>query len=653
MEFNEALIERQKDLIHIISEIKLTGDKKADKEIAEKYLEINNDNKGGIVSLWLKEKKKKFSDYILKQIIKDIKLPIYYNESINLSLETLKSFDSVCSTMEEQWITIIKNNFLNTILDEKSSSEVRFLNGEKIFLEFYNKTFETDLVISLIKKFRTVIDNILTNSINDLSTRFISFGFIRRMSDLIYSKVFSGLSTDLYFKKRMSNVFSNTMRLVHNLFAFEFIKSLDLFQIQNIPIGPFQTKKDIYEYKYNDDKIIIRFEPKENGINLGFKLNIKKIGQLNEPEKIINSFYVKKYHGSTQESSKNLEKNGSINFTFSSALNFSASIRSEETKIEPKKRKFDLKEPFLYILLNALSFVPEVKFFINPYVLDGFYIVTKNISDDENIFLPLTKMSNINIKDNINLIKESLNLTDFISRIFRLRDLHNNNFGFIFERNKQILKSLAIIDFSQPIYMESYRVSLDEIIKQFLNCTYSEQLDEGIRILNLDDCHLDENGKYIKHSFLKVGEKIRILNGFNALEQFKKRIETVKLDQINFSEIKKISNLEEEEPDDSVDEKLRNILAISSETIKNLMLKKRGIENKPEESMLKDPLTNLPRTNAELLGFKKGKAPNNIGLSERIIDYLDDAFEDLDNYCQSIMHNYKTLKQYILNNYSI
>ena len=201
--------------------------------------------------------------------------------------------------------------------------------------------------------------------------------------------------------------------------------------------------------------------------------------------------------------------------------------------------------------------------------------------------------------------------------------------------------------------MESYRVSLDEIIKQFLNCTYSEQLDEGIRILNLDDCHLDENGKYIKHSFLKVGEKIRILNGFNALEQFKKRIETVKLDQINFSEIKKISNLEEEEPDDSVDEKLRNILAISSETIKNLMLKKIGIENKPEESMLKDPLTNLPRTNAELLGFKKGKAPNNIGLSERIIDYLDDAFEDLDNYCQSIMYNYKTLKQYILNNYTI
>ena len=42
-------------------------------------------------------------------------------------------------------------------------------------------------------------------------------------------------------------------------------------------------------------------------------------------------------------------------------------------------RKFDLKEPFLYSLLNLLNFVPEVKFFINPYTIDGFYIATKNI----------------------------------------------------------------------------------------------------------------------------------------------------------------------------------------------------------------------------------------------------------------------------------
>jgi hypothetical protein len=93
------------------------------------------------------------------------------------------------------------------------------------------------------------------------------------------------------------------------------------------------------------------------------------------------------------------------------------------------------------------------------YVLDGFYIATKNISDEENIFLPLSKLSNDNIKDNFNLINESLNLTDFISRIIRLKDLHNENFGFIIDRDKNIFKSLAIIDFAQPIFMQSYKLS--------------------------------------------------------------------------------------------------------------------------------------------------------------------------------------------------
>jgi len=650
MEFNKALIEDQRNLIETLSKIELTGDKEADEKKAEKYLEINNNNKGGIVSFWLKAKKEKFSDFILKQIIIDINLPIYYNKKINLSLETLNSFNKICSEMEEQWITKIKDNFLLEILNEKASSKIRYINGESIFLKFYNQSFERKLIEVLIENFSLIIYIILNNGINNKNTRFISFDFIRRMSDLILGEKISGLSTNIYFKKRMSKVFSNSRRLIHNLFAFEFIKGLELFQIQNIPNGPFQIEKNIFEYKYNDNKIIIRFEPKETGINLGFILNIKKIGQSNEQEKIINSFYVKKYYGSTNESSKNFNKNESITFSISSAIKFTASLRSTETKSEWKKRKFDLKEPFLYILLNSLNIVPEVKFFINPYVLDGFYIITKNISDEENIFLPLSKMENKIIKDNYDFIKKSLNLIDFISRITRLRDLHNNNFGFIIDRNTKIFKSLTIIDFAQPIFMELYEVSSKEIIKQFLNCTYSGQKNEGIRILNLDDCDIDEVNKYIKNTFLKVEEKLRILNGFNALEQFKKIIETVELKQINNSEIKCKSS-SDKEPDDSLDEKFRNILKISSENIKNLMLQKRGNKNDPEENILKDPLTNLPRTNAELIGFKIGKAPDNIGSSERIIDYLDNAFKDLDNYCQNIMYNYKTLKKYILNNY--
>ena len=108
--------------------------------------------------------------------------------------------------------------------------------------------------------------------------------------------------------------------------------------------------------------------------------------------------------------------------------------------------------------------------------------------------------------------------------------------------------------------MESYKIPSEKLKTEFLDCTYSEQKDEGIRILNLDDFYLDDNGIFMKNC-LKVEEKIRFINGFNALENFKKRIETAKLPQIDFSEIKR-EYFKEEEPDDLLDEKLWNILYI-------------------------------------------------------------------------------------------
>ena len=102
------------------------------------------------------------------------------------------------------------------------------------------------------------------------------------------------------------------------------------------------------------------------------------------------------------------------------------------------------------------------------------------------------------------------------------------NFGLIVENSEQIYKSLAIIDFAQPIYMESYQFLSEKLKNEFLDCTYREQKNEGIRILILEN-NLDENVKFMKTSFLKVEEKIRFLNGFNVLKQFNNRIEIVKL----------------------------------------------------------------------------------------------------------------------------
>ena len=50
------------------------------------------------------------------------------------------------------------------------------------------------------------------------------------------------------------------------------------------------------------------------------------------------------------------------------------------------------------------------------------------------------------------------------------------------------------------------------------------------------------------------------------------------------------------------------------------------------------------RTNAELIGFKfrsNTPRPKEEGLN---LEYIEDAFEDLDQYCDDILSNYKKLK---------
>lgn len=90
-----------------------------------------------------------------------------------------------------------------------------------------------------------------------------------------------------------------------NLFAFEFIENLELFNITNIPFGEIVKGDKKNEYNYSDNNIIIRFKPKEVGINSGFILYILKNEQFNGTEKIFKLFYVKKCHGNIKDESEN------------------------------------------------------------------------------------------------------------------------------------------------------------------------------------------------------------------------------------------------------------------------------------------------------------------------------------------------------------
>ena len=57
------------------------------------------------------------------------------------------------------------------------------------------------------------------------------------------------------------------------------------------------------------------------------------------------------------------------------------------------------------------------------------------------------------------------------------------------------------------------------------------------------------------------------------------------------------------------------------------------------------------RTNAELIGFKSRNDIPRLQEESLNLEYIEDAFEDLDNYCKGIMNNYKTLKRFIIDGY--
>lgn len=77
-------------------------------------------------------------------------------------------------------------------------------------------------------------------------------------------------------------------KIIRYLFAFEFIKSLELFNITNISFGEIVKGDEKIENNYGNNKIIIIFEPKDVGINSGFILYIIKNEQFNGEEKILN-----------------------------------------------------------------------------------------------------------------------------------------------------------------------------------------------------------------------------------------------------------------------------------------------------------------------------------------------------------------------------
>ena len=490
---------------------------------------------------------------------------------------------------------------------------------------------------------------------------------------------------------------------------------------------PAQGRSITQYFSINSKELQSIFTKKTEGIHFGAMIKVE--GTEDFPAR---RFFLKAYHGYPAIESKNSDD---------TAIDTSKMVRStggqDTTTITIEK--LDLKEPFIYKFFSDVKLGPNVVFTINPYINNGFFIFTEDLSDEsilqsffeaskfkgptEDIgFVENLRTTKIFLKERAGIdidnqiFKEELYKKIFIdatelsiiSLIFKLDDIKEENFGFVTDMKTQMFFGPFIIDFLAPnsreveVIVPSYKDSgirkkfvtgknifvtnsstatsiYSEIISSLDILDYVnsykktkseiEDLKNNVRILEEKQkskteklssseerslCNFKTKLNMKQESVLpkilkELGtvdeQKFKVKKDLNeklyfgklALQKFNDRI-TQTWDKISLTTQKPLV-IHHLESDDDIDTKFRGILTLQFQYIKNLMFK-----NRDDLPILRN------RTNTELIGFRsRNNKPRQV--EEPInLEYIEDAFEDLDNYCQDIICNYKEIKKLLNTN---
>ena len=277
--------------------------------------------------------------------------------------------------------------------------------------------------------------------------------------------------------------------------------TMDIFKKEN--------NKIIYDFLDSNETVVFStvVNKKRFGIQFGGIINIKM--KQNKEERM---FF--KTH-----------QNGSRFTNYSGVLYHSRSLSLAEPA--------NIRELFIYKVLEKLNMGPEVTFIVNPFVKQDLYIVTKDLSNtiSNEIF---TTAINIMSKEKIDqLISDKdviLEFTkfDLINRILGLDDLNPGNYGILSKENKNFVK---IIDFRVP---NSIITLSDILLNNYLkaNGGLYKKTDLAKKILS----NREPKQKY--------KEGLEALSSIGK-ENFEGILIPSKMDIINFiSQIDDVSNLE-------------------------------------------------------------------------------------------------------------
>ena len=500
-------------------------------------------------------RKEKIRSLIFDHILKN-DLKIYFYENNNLKDYFMEEFDKY------------KYDLLKpqSLLKRYTKYSKKY---EKEIISMLNKfTYGHLDIIFLNNFFRFLInDNVLGNLFNP-QYNVQCLTFIRQVSDLIYFdwSYFNNVVFNI-----IHNYFQNIFRYSRRLMTYIFVdyisrvkygKNMDYSKISIDDENDDYFLKIIYEKENEKKEILVK--NKAIGINSGIIIEIEQY-----------KYYIKVYHGgskkkSSYDSLKLFLRDSSNPFTFDKNQIYNLEI--------------NLIEPLIYFILEELKYGPEVEIIINPYVIQGLYIATKDIEEKGKIFYlfkdikeKLKNMDLININQNLVI---SLNELDIISKLFGITDLNIGNFGFLEEeRNKNIYKDIKIIDFIPPStnnFHSSYKYL---IFKKNYN----------------DDCGLSDKNilEKISGAYDNIKKKEILITAF---QKFKNRLKEINLKTILEKSLKKLINIFEIEKGNN------------------------------------DEIMNKKRKNYELIGFQD--------FDENLPNFYQKIKSEIENYIRKVENNY-------------
>ena len=517
---------------------------------------------------------------------------------------------------DENLFNVAGINLKDVLISAIRNVDISIENADFILLNTkYGKNYEVNLVKSISqigqnlvsalfrsRSYSFLIDNVLSAD-NLYGVNFdTSFAFIRRMADLQQYDRYLGLPKSS-IDSTLGRIFPCSKRLMKAVCFDELVRKKFYQSLSKKDfLDKCKVTEDDSSFRIDVENLSVVFKPKGAGVNPGYILDIGNGDK----------FFIKMFHLASykrrKDSKSQVQDSGTRTYV-SNSVSIQASLRSSiDTEKTIDAFKLNLREPFLYTVLDLFGIGAEFTFVINPYIYQGVYIVTKDVSVSECAFVTFKEIEN-KIRNRIftvEAIKQhnvelAVNELDFVGKLFGLKDLHCENFGFLFDKNESPLKdSLRIVDFVYP----DFTFDGDNFISNFIM-----RKSDG---LNIDEGTL-------------LGELIRYCDGSTALKEV-------------FSSLNsRIDNAYRKIPTDfeevSSVEKFNKIMSFSLKKINDELMKVRG--NSEDERMLS--FDGHPRTNAELIGFSKGQDTRS----------YDIAYDDLRNYVSTLTQNYEKFVSHV------